>query len=92
MATWRLPLPMLVVLFRLKRGDVLIRTDNDVYIWYGTRYTCSGTARAMQLRGLIYQPGFTGKIAVTEHGKNEFNSNKGRDSEIMAYLGSRKLI
>lgn len=64
MADWWLPMPMLTVLARIKRGDVLIGDSNGSYYWKADKKRCSPTAKALVNRGLICQKGFNGKCRL----------------------------
>ncbi len=78
MASWWLPIPMIKVLARLKRGDVLICDEKERYYWQKTKKKCSGTAKAMANRGLIYKAGYGGEMAITGTGFNELGYNSNR--------------
>lgn len=78
MAGWWLSLPMLAVLARLNRGETLILDSKGRYTWKADRSRCSGTAKAMVLRGLIYQVGMHGEMSITNHGANQLHSNRFR--------------
>lgn len=71
-------MPMLTVLARMRRGDVLIGDGNGRYYWKTDKKRCSPTAKALVNRGLIYQIGLKGEMAITESGLNELDYNKAR--------------
>ncbi|HAU5053506.1 TPA: hypothetical protein JD053_16660 [Klebsiella michiganensis] len=82
MADWWLPMPMLTVLARIKRGDVLIGDRNGRYYWKADKKRCSSTAKALVNRGLICQKGFNGEMSITPSGRNELASNYARIPDI----------
>ncbi|WP_243211083.1 hypothetical protein JQ760_028410 (plasmid) [Klebsiella pneumoniae] len=78
MANWWLPMPMLTVLARIKRGDELIGDGNGRYYWKADKKRCSPTAKALVNRGLICQKGFKGEMSITPSGLNELGYNHAR--------------
>lgn len=89
MAGWWLPMPMLAVLLRLSRGHTLICNVRGKYVWKESGHSCSGTAKAMVLRGLISQSGLRGEMTITPTGSNELHSNRGNIGMAENYLSAR---
>lgn len=75
-------MPMLTVLARMRRGDVLIGDSNGLYYWKADKKRCSPTAKALVNRGFIYQIGFNGEMAITASGLNELGYNKARSPDL----------